>query len=139
MTRRAHRDPRSRLELRRLAYRVPREENARLVLVDALYETYPRVFHDAIERAEEGWRQRYGEQAVLLIPERMHPTKRTYFQRSDLGDGPFTDDPFSIQTISADVLTSRYKHVSTRSFEEEVRKRPGFRNAVLVYRTRGAL
>ena len=54
MTRRVRRDPRSLLELRRLAYRAQRSDAAREVLHDALLETFPvyeRYLTDALERA----------------------------------------------------------------------------------------
>ena len=54
MTRRARRDPRSLLELRRLAYRAQRSDAAREVLHDALLETFPvyeQYLTDALERA----------------------------------------------------------------------------------------
>ena len=54
MTRRVRRDPRSLLELRRLAYRAQRSDAAREVLHDALLETFPvyeQYLTDALERA----------------------------------------------------------------------------------------
>ena len=121
MIRRVRRDPRSLLELRRLAYRVPRNEDARLVLVDALYETYPELFPRMIDRAEYWSEQHRREQAVFFLPKRLYGPDKMY--------GPF-------------VLKERTPLIyfsPTREWEEDVRyPRPtGFNypNAVLVYRT----
>ena len=76
MTRRARRDPRSLLELRRLALRAPRDHDARLVLVDALLETVPRVFERYIEQANTEDERSGLEQLVWFRPERMRPYRR---------------------------------------------------------------
>lgn len=47
----AHRDPRTALEIRRLAYRATRNASARYVLHDALLETLP-VYEDVVASAE---------------------------------------------------------------------------------------
>lgn len=52
MRRSSHRDPRSLLELRRLAYRAQRSPEAREVLHDALLETMPGSYEFAIQETD---------------------------------------------------------------------------------------
>lgn len=66
------RDPRSLLELRRLAYRAPQDPGARHVLQDALLETAPVVFERYIEQAHMEDERSGLEQLVWFRPKRMY-------------------------------------------------------------------
>ena len=95
MTRRAHRDPRSLLELRRLAYMAPRDPAARHVLQDALLETVPTVLEQYIERARKEDKRSGLEQLVWFRPKRMYhytPEKRAEASEVTVESSPFPPD-----------------------------------------------
>ena len=126
------RDPRSLLELRRLAYRVPRNEDARLVLIDALYETYPKMFDEMIETARYhafshplGLDEERREFATFFIPQRLQARRH---RRGVTFRNPFLN------------VRAAYVFDTTKEWERDVRTLgPDYEDAVLVYRTRGAL
>ena len=133
MTRRAHRarrDPRSLLELRRLAYRVPRDEDARVVLVDALYETYPELFPRMIDQTRRediqlAEKTRYGAEQVLWF----HPKKK-FFTSTNLNSYSRTRSVEQDHVLSA----QRWSAVRFPGSRQE-----NYKDAVIVYRTRGLL
>ena len=118
MTRRVQRDPRSLLELRRLAYRAPRDEDARLVLIDALYESPAISFEQLIERASYWMKRQHTEQAIFLLPKRLAQRR--------------AGSPLILQQNP-----QRFGFYTTREWEKELAGRIGdeYKNAVLVYRT----
>lgn len=125
---RHHRDPRSLLELRRLAYRVPRDEDSRIVLIDALLETYPEVFLKRLELADHWAERERREQAIFFLPSRLHPKIRLQYRPDD----PFLTvrDEYDIAKLS----TKRWeKALQTGSLSRTIS--PEYKNAVLVYRT----
>ena len=134
MTRRARRDPRSLLELRRLALRVRRNPDAREVLHDALLETFPREYEAWIRAAQQRAKKfKNDEFAVVFYPSRLK--RRMLFdagvlRRRLLPESLFnlTDNPIK-------------KMIDTSTLEDEIhywiQGEP--RSGVVVYRTRGYL
>lgn len=74
------RDPRSFLELRRLAYQAKRSPSYQAVLHDALLESFPRTYQHEINVAENRAAQRgpYGPQNIWFLPARLTKTTRKY-------------------------------------------------------------
>ena len=77
MTRRARRDPRSLMEVRRLALRAKRIHSQREVLHDVLLETFPREYEKAIDEALEA-SEKGKEHVVMFMPSRL---RRGEFRR----------------------------------------------------------
>ena len=71
----AYRDSRSLLELRRLAYRAPRDPGSRYVLQDALLETVPEAFEYYIAYAHDEDARTKREHIVWFDPERLYHRK----------------------------------------------------------------
>ena len=126
MTRRAHRDPRSLLELRRLALRAKRSSANREVLHDALLETYPRTYEKFIRKAHLLDRGRsktdlpskYTHEYVVIFYPRL--LSRYYYKKKFSLDRLFGIDSSFVNTNTSEIEAIHY---------------PG----TLVYRTRGLL
>lgn len=119
------------LELRRLAYRVPRDEDARVVLVDALLETYPGVLQTKIGIAER-WRERdKKEWAIFFIPERLRKKAHPFSELFMLQKNPAR--AFTFYPTWEWERAVRTGKLSQERLPPAAAKH--YRNAVLVYRT----
>lgn len=139
------RDPRTLLELRRLAYRVPRDPTARYVLADALLETAPAVFERLIESAHTEDERSGFEQLVWFRPKRMYP----YQAKTEFGWPKKRTrwNPVNWFYTSAGqvgrTLDIERAHMLRHAFERRVDERrvdtPKTDWHVIVYRTQGKL
>lgn len=129
------RDPRSLLELRRLAYHTPRDHAARLVLHDALLETVPAIFERYVSQAHEEDKRTGLEQIVWF---RSSGTTPHYIYEKKKKKREQRRSPllyWFYQTANLPGSTSQ-----TIDVERAQRKSMGFeRGMVIVYRTRGRL
>ena len=157
MTRRVHRDPRSLMEVRRLALRAKRIHSQREVLHDVLLETFPREYEKAIDEALEASekgkehvvmfmpsRLRSGEFRRMLLPARharpaqpgLHmrvPAQPSRFMR--ISGGPL----FVVRENPTLGDADTYSHFVERRVIRKLPNIPSFRSAVLVFRGRGFL
>lgn len=139
------RDPRSLLELRRLAHKAKRSPGMREVLHDALLETFPVQYENIIQRAQRE-SLRGGEKFVIFMPNRMLAQPRAWAGRP----------PEKRRKLAPEMLFAIMDNVTlgkedtTTNYLESRFFRPGggagtlpnissFRSAVIVYRTRGEL
>lgn len=142
MTRRAHHDPRSLLELRRLAYHAPRDSAARYVLHDALLETVPAIFEKYIEHAHHEDTHSGLEQVVWFRPKRMYHYLSKVAQQEQKRKRWNPINWFFIGTNRGHLA----KTIDIERSEKRYTNEPGTvghsmfkQGVVIVYRTRGAL
>jgi len=137
--RRAHaRDPRSILELRRLAYKAKRTPGMREVLHDALLETFPAEYEEAIQRAYQE-AESHREKFIVFLPSRLsrshrkHPPEMLFVIRDNMTIGQ--------EDTTTKALEARFfrKPEPGRTNFGGLPNIPSFRSAVIVYRTRGEL
>ena len=119
MTRRARRDPRSLLEVRRLAYRAARSSEAREVLHDVLLETFPGRYMGAISDAERYAHEDKVRYAVIFKPDLLTKRRIGIHSLFEIIELPMTNAEWLAEKKTHYVLLGK--------------------NAVIVYRTRGAL
>ena len=142
-------DPRSLVELRRLALRAQRKPGAREVLHDALLETWPRIYEDRISEAYQAAEMSGYEFLVVfnltdLSPYEsalgrtysrgMIPTeKQIWFKRKRIPPSAL------LRVVSLDRKSEPTTPLTTNFLERLLRERaPGF-DGTIVYRTRGYL
>lgn len=142
--RRRLRDPRSLMELRRLAHRAPRSPEAREVLHDALLETFPEQYTEAIEDVHREAREaldlrRYGYgkvEYVIFFSTQMLRWKK-------LGARPHLSALFvPVASPFTGFMEPRSEKVHTEAIERYLRRSQidtRIKKGVIVYRTRGAL
>lgn len=148
LTQREERDPRTMMELRRLALRAKRSSEAREVLHDALMMTFLVPYERIIEDAHRLDKITKREHLVVFYPSRMGryevTTGRTYSkeawgreERLWYKRKPSSPDVlFGLETGLPRASASR---LSTNELEEWFMRTIAFGNAVIVYRTRGYL
>ena len=155
MTRRARRDPRSLMEVRRLALRAKRIHSQREVLHDVLLETFPREYEKAIDEALEVT-EKGKEHVVMFIPSRLRsgefrrmllPAMRV--RRNIHGQQTPAQPPRFMRTSGGPLFVVRenptlgdadtYSHFVERRVIRKLPDIPSFRSAVLVFRGRGFL
>jgi len=139
--RRVKRDPRSLLELRRMAYKARRSIGMREVLHDALLETFPVEYEEAIRHAHQEAKTKDDfaarEKFIVFLPSRLK--RQIYTRRKHPSDMLF---------LVRDNVTVGEEDTTTRALEERMNRTsgfgslpniPSFRSAIIVYRTRGYL
>ena len=144
--RRRLRDPRGLMELRRLAHRASRSPEAREVLHDALLETFPEQYTEAIEDVHRAAHaldarglQRYGygkAEYVIFFSTRMLRWKK-------LGARPHLSALFvPVASPFTGFMEPRSEKVHTEAIERYLRASRSdtrIKKGVIVYRTRGPL
>lgn len=140
------RDPRSLLELRRLAYRAKRIPGMRDVLHDALLESFPNVYEEAIRRAHR--EVAHGvEKFIIFLPSRLGPKPGAWARsgrRPEKWRKHSAEMFFSIMdNVSPGREDTKTSALESRFFRSTgagtLPNLPSFRSAIIVYRTRGAL